>query len=114
MYENQRTYNKRIILQFGKGKGFFFRSSHTGKFISRHYLRRRLAAAAEAGLGKDNASGVTPHALRRSIASLLVDKNIPLDAVAGLLRNNVGTLLKHYNKANDAQFTTKFSEVVID
>jgi len=114
VYENQMQLNKELSKKYPSNDGWFFRSSHKGGFISRDYIRTRLVAAAELAFGKDKAKGVSAHTLRRSIASLLVDKNIPIDMVASLLRHNVGTMLKHYNKANTEIFAEKFSEFSVD
>ena len=114
VYESQMRVNEEISKQFPNDEDWFFRSSHKGGFISRDYIRSRLIAAAELAFGKKNAKGVSAHTLRRSIASLLVDKNIPIDMVASLLRHNVATMLKHYNKANTEIFAEKFSEFSVD
>ena len=58
-----------------------------------------------------NPEEITPHALRRSIASTLVDNNIPLDAVADYMRHGTEVLQNHYNQPNRKQFRNKFSNL---
>lgn len=80
----------------------------SGHFVSVKTVQRSLRIEAIKALGKDEGKKVTPHSLRRSLASLLVDENTPLDAVASLLRHTKKTLVTSYNRANIKVLETKY------
>ena len=84
-------------------------SNEAGKVLKPSSIRGKLYKVAAKALG--NADQVSPHALRRSIASTLVDNNIPLDSVADYMRHGTKVLENHYNQPNRKQFRENFKSL---
>ena len=103
-----------INKKFNQDIDWLFVSSTTGTILDRTPITRRLKRAAVKAFGENNAKGITPHSLRRSIASILVDTGMPIDSVASFLRHDTKTLMTHYNKANDDAFRNRFDEFKIN
>lgn len=56
------------------------------------------------GSGRDNRSAVSPHALRRTFASTLLDQGHHIDAIADVLgHESIDTTRRHYAFASDAR-----------
>jgi len=84
-------------------------SNKSGNVLMPSSIRGKLYKVATKALG--NADQVSPHALRRSIASTLVDHNIPLDSVADYMRHGTQVLQNHYNEPNRKQFRENFKSL---
>ena len=91
-------------------EGFLFKRNHYRKncFMRPSKVRKTLVEVAISVLGETEGKKVTPHCLRRSLASMLVDSNLPIDMVASMLRHDTETLLKSYNQANIKMLSEKF------
>lgn len=91
-------------------EGFLFKRDHYRKdcFLRPVTIRKSLVKIAISVLGETEGKKVTPHCLRRSLASMLVDSNLPIDMVASMLRHDTETLLKSYNQANIKMLSEKF------
>jgi integrase len=90
-----------------KGVSELLFSNEDGSVLSPRTVRELMKKVANIAL--DDATGVTPHALRRSIASTLVDSNLPIDSVADYMRHGTQVLQNHYNKPNRKLFRSNFS-----
>ena len=60
---------------------------------------RSVNTVIERALGKGSPTGT--HIFRRSMGNLLVEKGVPLNQVAYLLRDTEATVMKHYSKVNE-------------
>ena len=80
--------------------GWLFKKPNSKSFMRPLKVRNNLKKVSKELFGEAEGNKVTPHELRRSLASMLVDENTPVDMVAALLRHNTKTLLASYNKAN--------------
>ena len=101
-------------LKFNEGlkegdESLVFRSRYTGRAISKYLFWKRIKTIAREVLGDD--VEVSAHTLRRSLSSALVSASIPVDEAASMLRNNPAVLLRHYNKADTAQFKDSFNRL---
>ncbi len=67
----------------GRTGGYLFESNRHDRYTPRAVQRLVKAAAKKAGIEKN----VTPHRLRASLATLLLDAGIPLDQVQKFLRH---------------------------
>ena len=101
----------KVKKKLNRDNDLLFPSSASGGHISRNYIQARLRDAAIKCFGKEAAAGITPHSLRRSIGSILVDTGMPIDSVAAFLRHNTTTLMAYYNKANEEQFKNDLQEI---
>jgi integrase len=99
---------KQVEVSKNKNSDLLF-SDETGCVISPRKVREQMKRVANNVVA--NPEEITPHALRRSIASTLVDNNIPLDAVADYMRHGTEVLQNHYNQPNRKQFRNKFSNL---
>ena len=82
-------------------------TNSNGTVLSPRSVRETMKKVAN--IAMEDSTGVTPHALRRSIASTLVDSNLPIDSVADYLRHGTQVLQSHYNKPNRKLFRANFS-----
>ena len=89
--------------------GWLFKKHNAKYFMRPLKVRKRLKKVSRELFGEVEGNKVTPHALRRSLASMLVDENTPVDMVAALLRHNTKTLLASYNQANLDMLEEKLS-----
>ena len=80
----------------------------SGDYFLQRSVSRKLKRSAIDALGNAEGIKVTPHALRRTLASVLVDEGTPLDAVASLMRHNKQTLVQSYNRANQQVLESKY------
>jgi integrase/recombinase XerD len=67
----------------GRKTGYLFESNRVDKYTSRMIQRVVKDAARDAGIEKN----VTPHRLRASVATILLDAGMPLDQVQKFLRH---------------------------
>jgi len=67
----------------GRRTGYVFESNCLKPYTSRYVQRLVHEAAQQAGIEKD----VTPHRLRASVATILLDAGMPLDQVQKFLRH---------------------------
>lgn len=67
----------------GRRKGYVFESNRSDKYTTRYVQRLVKDAALRAGIEKN----VTPHRLRASVATILLDAGMPLDQVQKFLRH---------------------------
>lgn len=67
----------------GRRQGYLFESNRADKYTPRYIQRVIQAAAQRAGIAKR----VTPHLLRASVATILLDAGMPLDHVQKFLRH---------------------------
>lgn len=81
-------------------EGWLFKETDSDRFIYPQKVRSQLTKIAKDTLGEALGKKVTPHTLRRSLGSMLIDDNTPVDVVARLLRHTPETLLGHYNATN--------------
>ena len=88
--------------------GWLFKKPGRDRFMDCQVVRRNLKRIAIDCFGAIEGPRVTPHCFRRSLASMLVDANTPVDMVAALLRHNTDTMLKAYNVANMSMLEEKF------
>lgn len=85
--------------------------TRTGRPVPTGLIARQLKdRAARAGVhvraqgGRDNRSAVSPHALRRTFATLLLDRGHHIDAIADVLgHESVDTTRRHYAFASSAR-----------
>jgi len=64
----------------------------------------RAGWCTRAWCGRDNRSAVSPHALRRTFASTLLDQGHHIDAIADVLgHESVNTTRRHYAFASNAR-----------
>jgi integrase/recombinase XerD len=76
----------------GRKTGFLFESNRVDKYTSRMVQRVVKQAARDAGIEKT----ATPHRLRASVATLLLDAGMPLDQVQKFLRHKRITTTQIY------------------
>ena len=67
----------------GRRQGYLFESNRHDKYSPRYIQKIVKEAARTAGIGKT----VTPHRLRASVATLLLDEGMPLEQVQKFLRH---------------------------
>ena len=67
----------------GRRQGYLFESNRADKYTPRYVQRVIQDAAQRAGIAKR----VTPHLLRTSVATILLDAGMPLDHVQKFLRH---------------------------
>ena len=103
---NQVEINKSLELyDTPASQGCIFRNQ-SGAVITNQSFWRFIKKLAEKALG--TSEGISAHSIRKALGSYLVSAGVPVDEVAALLRHDVAVLLKHYNKANQAQFRNTF------
>ena len=81
------------------------------------YLRAntyQLALKRAAGRLMDDASEITPHIFRRSLATALVSNKAPINQVAQVLNHNANVLLSSYATADMDAFTANFNTMCFD
>lgn len=76
----------------GRRAGYVFESNRSDKYTTRYIQRLVKDAAQRAGIDKN----VTPHRLRASVATILLDKGMPLDQVQKFLRHKRITTTQIY------------------
>lgn len=76
----------------GRSRGFVFESNRHDRYTPRMVQRLVRDAAKRAGIDKN----VTPHRLRASVATLLLDAGMPLDQVQKFLRHKRITTTQIY------------------
>src|ERR1700744_48967 len=76
----------------GRRAGYIFESNRTNRYTTRYVQRLVHRAAEQAGLNKH----VTPHRLRASVATILLDGGMPLDQVQKFLRHKRITTTQIY------------------
>ncbi|MBL8238647.1 MAG: tyrosine-type recombinase/integrase [Bryobacterales bacterium] len=76
----------------GRRKGYVFESNRSDKYTTRYVQRLVKDAAQRAGIDKN----VTPHRLRASVATILLDAGMPLDQVQKFLRHKRITTTQIY------------------
>ena len=76
----------------GRRSGYVFESNRSGKYTARYVQRLVKDAARQAGIDKN----VTPHRLRASVATILLDAGMPLDQVRKFLRHKRITTTQIY------------------
>ena len=76
----------------GGSDGYVFESNSAGKYTTRYVQRLVKDAARRAGIEKN----VTPHRLRASVATILLDDGMPLDQVQKFLRHKRITTTQIY------------------
>ena len=76
----------------GRRSGYVFESNRSGKYTARYVQRLVKDAARQAGIDKN----VTPHRLRASVATILLDAGMPLDQVQKFLRHKRITTTQIY------------------
>ena len=72
--------------------GYVFESNRANRYTTRYVQRLVQVAAQEAGINKH----VTPHRLRASVATILLDAGMPLDQVQKFLRHKRITTTQIY------------------
>jgi integrase/recombinase XerD len=76
----------------GRRSGYLFESNRSDKYTTRYVQQLVKKAAQRAGIGKN----VTPHRLRASVATILLDAGMPLDQVQKFLRHKRITTTQIY------------------
>lgn len=76
----------------GRRTGYVFESNRSDGYTTRYIQRLVKDAAQRAGIDKN----VTPHRLRASVATILLDKGMPLDQVQKFLRHKRITTTQIY------------------
>jgi integrase/recombinase XerD len=76
----------------GRRNGYVFESNRSDKYTPRYVQRLIKDAAQRAGIDKN----VTPHRLRASVATILLDAGMPLDQVQKFLRHKRITTTQIY------------------
>nr|WP_281416259.1 site-specific integrase [Deinococcus aestuarii] len=76
----------------GRTRGYLFESNRQDKYTPRAVQRLVKTAAGRAGIEKQ----VTPHRLRASVATILLDAGMPLDQVQKFLRHKRITTTQIY------------------
>ncbi len=76
----------------GRRSGYIFESNRSDKYTARYVQKLVKDAAQKAGLEKN----VTPHRLRASVATILLDAGMPLDQVQKFLRHKRITTTQIY------------------
>lgn len=76
----------------GRRNGYLFESNRSDKYTARYVQQLVKSAAQRAGIGKN----VTPHRLRASVATILLDAGMPLDQVQKFLRHKRITTTQIY------------------
>jgi integrase/recombinase XerD len=76
----------------GRRTGYVFESSRSDRYTPRYIQRLVKGAAQQAGINKN----VTPHRLRASVATILLDQGMPLDQVQKFLRHKRITTTQIY------------------
>jgi len=76
----------------GRRTGYVFESNRSDKYTTRYIQRLVKDAAQQAGIDKN----VTPHRLRASVATILLDQGMPLDQVQKFLRHKRITTTQIY------------------
>ena len=76
----------------GRRSGYVFERNRAGKYTTRYIQRLVKDAARRAGIEKN----VTPHRLRASVATILLDEGMPLDQVQKFLRHKRITTTQIY------------------
>jgi integrase/recombinase XerD len=76
----------------GRRSGYVFESNRADKYTTRYVQRLIKDAAQRAGIDKN----VTPHRLRASVATILLDAGMPLDQVQKFLRHKRITTTQIY------------------
>jgi integrase/recombinase XerD len=76
----------------GRRSGFVFESNRSDKYTTRYVQKVVKDAAQQAGIDKN----VTPHRLRASVATILLDAGMPLDQVQKFLRHKRITTTQIY------------------
>ena len=76
----------------GRRSGYVFESNRSNKYSTRYVQRLVKDAALRAGIDKN----VTPHRLRASVATILLDAGMPLDQVQKFLRHKRITTTQIY------------------
>ena len=76
----------------GRRSGYLFESNRADKYTTRYVQQLVKNAAQRAGIGKN----VTPHRLRASVATILLDAGMPLDQVQKFLRHKRITTTQIY------------------
>jgi len=90
----------RYLTERGATPGPLF-ATRTGRPIDQPYvfrLLRRLAAAA----GIPGADGISPHSLRHSVATMLLDRGTPLHVVQDLLGHADPRTTRRYDRARES------------
>jgi integrase/recombinase XerD len=67
----------------GRRSGYVFESNRSDRYTARYVQKLVKDAAQKAGVQKN----VTPHRLRASVATILLDAGMPLDQVQKFLRH---------------------------
>ena len=80
----------------GRRKGYVFESNRSDKYTTRYVQRLVKDAAQRAGIDKN----VTPHRLRASVATILLDAGMPLDQVQKFLRHKRITTTQIYAESS--------------
>ena len=76
----------------GRRNGYVFESNRANRYTTRYVQRLVQQAAQQAGINKH----VTPHRLRASVATILLDAGMPLDQVQKFLRHKRITTTQIY------------------
>lgn len=76
----------------GRRSGYVFESNRSDRYSARYVQKLVRAAAQRAGIEKN----VTPHRLRASVATILLDAGMPLDQVQKFLRHKRITTTQIY------------------
>jgi len=76
----------------GRQRGFVFESNRSDRYTTRYVQRLVHDAAQRAGIDRH----VTPHRLRASVATILLDAGMPLDQVQKFLRHKRITTTQIY------------------
>lgn len=76
----------------GRRSGYVFESNRSDKYTTRYVQKLVKEAASRAGIDKN----VTPHRLRASVATILLDAGMPLDQVQKFLRHKRITTTQIY------------------
>jgi site-specific recombinase XerD len=102
--EHQATHNEAVALARSNPKTNFVLLTRSGRPVTHTAIYKQLKRrASTAGLyvldsaHREHRSLVSPHAIRRSVATMLLNDGHPLDAVADVLRHRqVDTTRAHY------------------
>ena len=77
---------------YGRRNGYVFESNRSDKYTPRYVQRLVKEIAKQAAIDKN----VTPHRLRASVATILLDAGMPLDQVQKFLRHKRITTTQIY------------------
>jgi integrase/recombinase XerD len=93
MYRSSRPSLRNLRTHLnGRRTGYVFESNRSKQYTTRYVQRLVHEAAERAGISKH----VTPHRLRASVATILLDAGMPLDQVQKVLRHKRITTTQIY------------------